>query len=246
LTPNPYSDDRPINSRSKANSRQEANEISQPQHNFVENVKINKKQKDSTSSNTTNVDLGDKCIYLYYCKGKMKGCKAAGDVWGSNPYTCDTDLCRVGIHANQINENGGLYIIAYGGAYINFLPSQKNGILSNAWDSHDIHFLVANKNNADFDLESISFNKCGFYIGKCRGKSNGCCYGGVVFGTNPYHHDSNLCNSALHSGIINEKGGSFLIQSSGPLNRFNGSTSNGITSEKTTYDGNPFLIKQYN
>ena len=218
---------------------------------FIQNGSSNKKSncqtsiKDKKDTQVAQIDIDDKCIFVYFCKGKKKGCKSSGDVWGSNPYTCDTDLCRAGIHANQVDENGGLYIVAYGGPYNNFVPSQKNGILSNVWESQDIHFVVTSISSYEFNVSKLHFDKCGLYIGVCIGKNNGCSQNGVVFGSNPYSHESNACCSALHSSVINENGGTFAIHMGGQVNRFIGSTSNGITSEKNGFDASSFSIKPY-
>ena len=195
-------------------------------------------------NNLTQIDIQDKCIFVYFCKGRKKGCKASGDVWGSNPYSCDTDLCRAGLHAGQINEMGGLYIIAYGGPYNNFPSSQKFGIMSNSWeDSQNTHFVVASISSKTFETSKLHFDKCGVYIGECIGKLNGCSQDGIVFGSNPYSQESHRCNSALHSGVINTNGGIFAIHSGGQVSKFLGSTNNGITSEKNGFDSSSFLIK---
>ena len=195
---------------------------------------------------SAQVEIKDKCLYVYFCKGKKKGCKSSGDVWGSNPYTIDTDLCRAGLHSGLSNENGGLYIIAYGGPFNNFVPSSKNGIMSNSWEeSQDIHFSVTNINNYPFETSRMNYDKCGLYIGLCMGKQNGCCQSGLVYGNNPYTSESNLCNSALHSGIINGYGGMFGIHLGGQVNKFPGSSNNGITSEKNGFSPTSYTIKPF-
>ena len=226
--------------------------VENDQNNFIPNNKafsnilIKDPKNNIPNSLIESKEIKDKCVFLYFCKGRKKGCKASGDVWGSNPYSCDTDLCRAGIHDGQINENGGMYIIAYGGPYNNFPPSQKFGIMSNSWEaSQNTHFVVASISSYRFDTSKFHFDKCGLYIGDCLGKSNGCCQEGVVFGSNPYSHESIICNSALHSGVINSSGGLFAIHAGGQVTKFVGSSNNGITSEKNGFDSTSFLIKSY-
>jgi hypothetical protein len=116
--------------------------------------------------------------------------------------------------------------------------------LSNVWEeSQDIHFIVASISSYPFEISKMNYDKCGLYIGLCLGKANGCNQNGMVFGSNPYTYQSNLCTSALHSGVINSSGGLFGIHHGGPVSRFPATISNGITSEKVGYEGESFMIK---
>ena len=42
---------------------------------------------------------------VYYCRG----CNSSGTVWGSNPYTSDSDKCRAARHFGTIDINGGYF-----------------------------------------------------------------------------------------------------------------------------------------
>ena len=54
---------------------------------------------------------------------------------------------------------------------------------------------------------------------------------GSVWGTDAYTDDSSVCTAAVHLGLINElDGGLVVIQISGGLDAYEGTTANGVTS----------------
>ena len=54
---------------------------------------------------------------------------------------------------------------------------------------------------------------------------------GAVWGTDVYTDDSSVCTAAVHLGLINElDGGLVVIQISGGLEAYEGTTANGVTS----------------
>lgn len=80
----------------------------------------------------------------------------------------------------------------------------------------------------------------------CKGKKNGCLNAvGNVWGSNPYHPDSNICMAALHAGVVGLCGGFFNLQICTIMTPENGSYQNGIQSEsflKVDINSKGFLL----
>lgn len=68
-----------------------------------------------------------------------------------------------------------------------------------------------------------------------------------VFGTNQYHLKSSVCKSAVHAGVIGSKGGKMYVRVGKGIERYSGTSSNGVTSEDfETKDGmNSFSLLKY-
>jgi hypothetical protein len=183
------------------------------------------------------------CQVYFFCKGGYNGCNRTGNVWGSNPYTSDSVICLAALHSGHITKEGGLFIVKKGGPLDAYVGSVKNGVSTQSYGSFD-HMIIL---PSELDVKiSMNNNQCGPKIGICKGKANGCCEKGDIWGDNPYVKESNLCKAALHSGFISEHGGIFMIEESGTHGGYIGSTKNSVmslpcSSNRASISIKPFL-----
>jgi hypothetical protein len=182
------------------------------------------------------------CQIYYHCRGGYNGCSRTGNVWGSNPYTSDSVICLAALHSGHLTKEGGLFVVKRGGSLDSYVGSVKNGISSQSYGSFD-HMLIL---PSELDIKlTFSSQQCGPRVGVCRGKNNNCIEKGDVWGDNPYVRESNLCKAALHSGLITENGGIFMIEETGSHGGYLGTTRNGITSLPCSSNRASILIKPF-
>lgn len=70
------------------------------------------------------------------------GC-TAGNVWGSDPYTADSNLCAAARHAGVITDAGGPFVVTIDGKKDKLAGSEKNGVTSKEYGEYDRTFHVA-------------------------------------------------------------------------------------------------------
>lgn len=66
-----------------------------------------------------------------------------GAVWGSGPYTADSDLCRAARHAGVIGPNGGVVRVGAASGRSSYAGSTRNGIQTSSWGSYGASFTVS-------------------------------------------------------------------------------------------------------
>jgi hypothetical protein len=182
------------------------------------------------------------CQVYYYCRGGYNGCTRTGNVWGSNPFTSDSVMCLAALHSGHITKEGGLFIVKKGGPLDAYVGSVKNGVSTQSYGSFD-HMLIL---PSELDIKlTFSSNQCGPRIGVCKGKANNCIEKGDVWGENPYVRESNLCKAGLHSGIISENGGIFMVEESGTNGGYIGSNKNSISSLPCSSNRASIMIKPF-
>lgn len=210
-------------------------------------LKLNSQNLISENDKDLNslLENNKECYLIYYCRGSLN-CKENSQIWGDNPYTQDSSPCICARHSGLINENYGYFKIVKGSLTQNFSGSNKNGIVSSSYGAYKLMVIEPSKFIIRKDLVNNS-KVCGPIFGKCKGVKNGCAEDGNVWGSNPYTGDSNICKCALHSGIINEDGGIFSLESKGFQVKFFGSTNNTVISRsyenyKTSFFVSPFPL----
>ncbi len=63
-----------------------------------------------------------------------------GSVWGSNPYTGDSNICSAAIHAGKIQTSGGSVKVKIVEGKEEYKGSEANGITSSDWGSYSYSF----------------------------------------------------------------------------------------------------------
>ena len=67
------------------------------------------------------------------CTGK---CGQNGSVWGSGPYTKDSNACAAARHAGVIDEKGGVFKVSYTAGRDGYEGGTANGITTNSYGSY--------------------------------------------------------------------------------------------------------------
>lgn len=152
---------------------------------------------------------------------------AVGPVWGSGPYTSDSNLCTAAYHAGVIGLDGGKVRALATGPQDSFTGSEGNGVVSGDWGSYPDSF--------SFDMPvpaAAGGDVCGpypegvdVYTCACDPATTGA---GFVWGSGPYSGDSDICTAALHAGVIMAEGGMVTALRTAGLEAYRGSEFNGV------------------
>ena len=169
-----------------------------------------------------------------------------GVVWGSGPYTLDSNICIAATHAGVISSDAGGPIFAFAVEGQDSYPgSTLNGVQSSSWGAYD----------ASFDFEIMPFDPiitepvktgpvracAGFpdtldvVTCSCTAQATA---KGTFWGNDPYTIDSDICIAARHSGIIAADGGTVTAIRVRGLDDYASSLNNGVQSEPSgPFDG---------
>eukprot|EP01129_Flabellula_baltica_P004473 TRINITY_DN1557_c0_g2_i1.p1 TRINITY_DN1557_c0_g2~~TRINITY_DN1557_c0_g2_i1.p1 ORF type:complete len:593 (-),score=81.10 TRINITY_DN1557_c0_g2_i1:23-1801(-) len=173
----------------------------------------------------------------FFCKGVINGCQG-GDVWGSGPYTSDSNKCSAARHAGVIGVAGGTFTFTSTPGQSSYKGSTKNDVTSMNYGHYGSSFIVAHFDVQIVQVPSVVIESCRVRDNNtyfCKGLNNGC-KGGRVWGTKIYTGDSNKCSAALHSGAIGPDGGEARFNVRPGKMSYQGCQFNGVK----TYDWNSF------
>jgi hypothetical protein len=168
-----------------------------------------------------------------------------GTVWGSDPYTADSDICTAAQHKGLIGPDGGLVRLIRGSGRDGYPGSTANGVQSQSWGSYESTiFLFPGKpaevvtgggqSQGSGAVDLAGLPECGFFDSGEYELSCRCEAGfqqGSLWGSGPYTGDSDICTAALHAGIIGTGGGGVLVTYARGMQNYPASTAHGITSD---------------
>ncbi len=161
---------------------------------------------------------------------------AVGSVWGSGPYTADSNLCTAAFHAGVIGLDGGQVVARATGAQDSFVGSEQNGVVTSDWGAYPDSFMFDGPPSpmvGDLEVCGVIPDESEVFRCDCTAEAMG---GGPVWGSGPYTADSNICSAALHAGMIGPEGGVVLVARTEGLESYAASEANGIaTSEWGAY-----------
>ncbi len=154
---------------------------------------------------------------------------ASGDtnspVWGSGPYTADSDICTAARHSGAIGSGGGVVQVVMAPGQSSYPGSAANGVNTSSWAEYNSSFNI-------FRVQAGILQDCGrmlpgqdVYECSCAAGAPG----GAVWGSGPYTDDSNICSAATHAGVIGGGGGMVRVLAAPGLQSYRGSAWNGIT-----------------
>jgi outer membrane protein OmpA-like peptidoglycan-associated protein len=164
-------------------------------------------------------------------------CDAAapeGTVWGSGPYTSDSNVCTAARHAG-IPPDGTMRITPMG-AQPRFAGTTRNGITTNAYEAYPRSFAIAPVTLTGpvacppalagaNDTTQAGLNlRC-----TCDAAATALAPDSV-WGTDIYSSDSSLCRAAVHAGAIPASGGEILVAVQPGQAAFTGTRRNGVES----------------
>lgn len=142
---------------------------------------------------------------------------AAGAVWGSGPYTADSDICTAALHAGVIGREGGGVLAVLRPGLEHYAAGTANGVTTSWWGSYSasIELFAGDTDRATLvpsQAAGIAVAECGSFLDSPNGVR---CYCPpqkrpefiAVWGSGPYTADSNICWAARHAGVIGLIGG---------------------------------------
>jgi LCCL domain len=159
-----------------------------------------------------------------------------GAVWGSGPYTADSNICVAAAHAGVIGPQGG-GVVAYAFAgQDSYEGSTANGVQTSTWGSYDASFMF--EPAEDLPMTPVKTGQVRACAGfpdnldmltcSCTGPATA---KGTFWGNDPYTIDSDICIAARHSGIITADGGTVTAIRVMGLDAYTSSLNNGVQSE---------------
>ena len=162
----------------------------------------------------------------------------SGSVWGSGPYTSDSNVCVAARHAGVIDASGGgvsAYAVDGQSAYPG---SEQNGVTTSTWGSYGSSFDFASA-TASANVQACAAFPGGddAYMCSCNGDESG-----SVWGSGPYTSDSNLCVAARHGGVIDASGGTIMVRGADGMEAYPSSTQNGVTTSSWGSYGTSVVI----
>lgn len=157
----------------------------------------------------------------------------SGSVWGSGPYTADSDLCRAARHAGVIAEKGGEIVVSRIAGQSSYDGSSQNGVTTKSWGSYKYSIEIKVVQSAVAECAAFDPAKspltCTCAPADKRKSS--------VWGSSPYTTDSNICAAAQHTGLIGPEGGTVTVLALDGLKSYAGSEHNGVkTSDWGAYE----------
>lgn len=168
----------------------------------------------------------DQGTYTCTCAAGTGG----GTVWGSGPYTADSDLCQAARHAGAIDRNGGKILVARSEGLSGYTGSSQNGVTTQSWGAYDTSVeILRGKANARGDVAICgSFDAAQSPMTCACGPNSG---GGSVWGSGPFTADSDICTAAKFEGVIDAQGGSVTVLAVEGLQSYFGQSANGVTTQ---------------
>ena len=170
-----------------------------------------------------------------------------GSVWGSDPYTGDSDICTAARHAGVIEADGPVEVFAAPGQS-DYAASFQNGVQSSGWGSYGYSFTFHKAEVMNKPTSAGGVPVCAGFPGNADDITCSCPAvkagesAGQVWGSGPYTADSDLCAAARHDGMIGSAGGIISAVGLSGLEAYLGTDSNGISSADWGSFGRSFVI----
>jgi len=86
-------------------------------------------------------------IEIYFCKGNCKEFFHSNNIWGSNPYTCDSDKCFCLHHNGFDGSSPGCFLIEYTEGRDSYEATKQNGVSSKSWKAYPRSFNILSRIN---------------------------------------------------------------------------------------------------
>ncbi len=155
-----------------------------------------------------------------------------GSVWGSGPYTADSDICTAALHAGGISQAGGEVWVKAAPGQSSYQGSSANGVTTSNWGSYGRSFtVVAPGKPAQAGLPACDRLPGGTDALECSCSGAAAEASGSLWGSGPYTADSAICAAAVHAGVLapGQAGNVSVLRVPG-LDSYRGSTANGVQS----------------
>ena len=172
----------------------------------------------------------DRAELTCHC-GKTEG---QDDVWGTDVYTNDSDLCHAAKHFGAIGEAGGVIHVRRAPGQGSYNGTTRNGVTTRDYGAWDGSIVFDGADTVTKSLGGVSICPVQYnarevgWSGDCR------CLGGEtgpVWGTGTYTSDSVLCRAARHAGAVGPNGGVIHVNSAPGRQSYAGSSRNGVQTD---------------
>jgi hypothetical protein len=166
----------------------------------------------------------------------------AGTVWGSGPYTGDSDVCVAARHAGVIGVDGGPVEAILHDGQDSYAGSLMNGVETRDWGAYGVSFILNPKGPM---ARAADVAACTAYPSGEASVTCSCAPGagtGSVWGSGPYTADSDICGAAIHAGVIGDGGGVVTALGLGGLEAYRGSERAGVATRDWGSYGESFVI----
>jgi hypothetical protein len=77
----------------------------------------------------------------YTCTCDAVAAAGGGLVWGSSPYTADSDICTAAVHGGLIGPEGGIVTVLRTAGLPSYFGSEINGVATFDWSSDPVSFV---------------------------------------------------------------------------------------------------------
>lgn len=185
-------------------------------------------------------------------------------IWGSGPYTTDSDLCTAAVHAGVIGPEGGPVVARLIAGESSYPASSANGVTSQRWGRYDSSiafdppaapvtapvrpalptFTTARDTpsapaaGGEEVCTGLNFDAVET-VCRCEpGQGTGA----TVWGSGPYVAGSDLCAAARHAEVIGLDGGVIAVIRLPGLTSYRGSERGGIKSEDWEEYNESFVV----
>ena len=157
-------------------------------------------------------------------------------IFGTILYTLDSSICRSAIHSGIIKDDGGNVMIKVMQGLKYYIGSNQFGIqstgISNSLFSFTIEMAsqVLTLSCKTAGTDNLFSSKIGMkFLVKCPVDCSKISHN--VFGNLIYSGDSSICQSAIHSGLLNDRGGEVNFMTAKGLNQYFGIKAYGVQSK---------------
>ena len=168
-----------------------------------------------------------------------------GTVWGSDPYTGDSDICAAAIHAGRLQPNGGAVQAFRAPGHDGYSGTSANGITSFNWASY--RFSITFKAPA-VNIVPAGGPACGRLPEAAVRHACSCAPApgatGTAWGSGPYTYDSDICTAARHAGVIGAEGGPVTVLAIQGLDAYQASEWHGITTSSWSRSSTSIVFDQ--
>ncbi|QFT60044.1 LCCL domain protein [Sulfitobacter sp. THAF37] len=161
-----------------------------------------------------------------------EGSDSGGSVWGSGPYTGDSDVCRAAVHAGAIPAAGGQVRVTAAPGRDAYEGTSQNGVTTSRWGSYGQSFEVAAAAATVTTLQGTCETMPADTDSLVCVCPENAPISKSVWGSGPYTADSDICTAARHAGVVGDEGGSVTAIRLRGLDSYAGSAANGITTSK--------------
>lgn len=164
----------------------------------------------------------------------------AGSVWGTGPFTGDSDICTAARFSGAIGPDGGAVRLLGLPGMNAYEGGTANGVTTRSWGGYGRSFSVAPVAAAATAAQTAApgalLEQCArlpegvdSYSCSCQGSAAEA--RGSVWGSDPFTADSSICAAAQLTGYIEagQPGNVYVLRIRG-LEHYSGTSSNGVKS----------------